>query len=60
MALNHKNMLTRFYAALLTRIAPFYKLIYKTLLKVPDRGRPKRVVKDEEEPDKSIKKRKLY
>lgn len=44
MALNHKNMLTRFYAALLTRIAPFYKLIYKTLLKVPDRGRPKRVV----------------
>ena len=44
MALNHKNMLTRFYVAFLTRIAPFYKLAFKTLCKASDQDRPKRVV----------------
>lgn len=37
-------MLTRFYAALLTRVAPCYKLVYKTLLKAPDQNRLKRIV----------------
>ncbi len=44
MALNHKNILARFYTAFLTRTAPFYKLAYKTLRKAPGQNRPKRIV----------------